>query len=179
MLNEINANTTTVITELLNKVLLRPELVLVVGCSTSEVSGHQIGTAGSVDIANVILTQLRNACQQRQIQLAIQCCEHLNRALVVEQELLIQQRLTQVSALPIPTAGGALAAAAVAQFKQPVLVEQLQADIGLDIGLTLIGMHLKPVVVPVRLTQTKIGQALVNAAFSRPKLIGGERAVYR
>lgn len=152
--------------------------ILVVGCSTSEVKGERIGSAGSEDIATAILVSLLAACRRRGLYLAIQCCEHLNRALVIERDLMLVKRLQPVCAIPVLKAGGALAATAMKQFSHPVLVESLAADAGIDIGLTLIGMHLKPVAVPVRLSQKTIGQALVNAARTRPKLIGGARAVY-
>ncbi len=177
-IERIEQETRDVAEELLTEAGLASGAILVVGCSTSEVKGERIGSAGSGDIAAAILTGLLAACRRRGISLAIQCCEHLNRALVIERDVMLQQRLHPVSAIPVLNAGGALAAAAMQRFSHPVLVEALAADAGIDIGLTLIGMHLKPVAIPVRLKQKTIGQALVNAARTRPKLIGGARAVY-
>ena len=177
-IERIEQETRDVAEELLTEAGLASGAILVVGCSTSEVKGERIGSAGSGDIATAILTGLLAACRRRGISLAIQCCEHLNRALVIERDVMLQQRLHPVSAIPVLNAGGALAAAAMQRFSHPVLVEALAADAGIDIGLTLIGMHLKPVAIPVRLKQKTIGQALVNAARTRPKLIGGARAVY-
>ena len=116
--------------------------------------------------------------QKHHLFLAQQCCEHLNRALVVEEEALDKYNLTQVTVHPVPHAGGSMASAAYETFKHPVVVEQIQAHLGLDIGQTLIGMHLKRVAVPVRLSVKKIGNAILTAARTRPPLIGGERAKY-
>ncbi|MDU4960874.1 MAG: TIGR01440 family protein [Sporomusaceae bacterium] len=175
---QIRRETRAAVDELLALAGLAPGAVLIVGCSSSEVRGERIGSAGSEEVAAAILDSLLAACSRDGIYLAVQCCEHLNRALVVERELLVAQRLSQVSAVPVAKAGGALAAAAMRRFAQPVLAETIEADAGIDIGLTMIGMHLKRVAVPVRLGQKSIGQAQVNAARTRPKLIGGARAVY-
>ena len=174
----ISAQTRAAIEELLDLAGLSSGDIVVAGCSTSEVCGAHIGSAGSEETADAILDSLLDACQRRGLNLAVQCCEHLNRALVVERDVLKANRLTEVSAVPVQKAGGALAARAMRRFKNPVLIEEIAADAGIDIGLTLIGMHLKRVAVPVRLQQKTIGQALVTAARTRPKLIGGERAVY-
>ena len=157
---------------------VRQGSLIVIGCSTSEVIGRTIGTAGSQPAAQALLTGLRRAAAKEKMALAIQCCEHLNRALVVERKVLQQLGLAEVSVFPVPTAGGALAAQAMLQFAEPAVVEELQADAGLDIGNTLIGMHLKRVAVPLRLKNNRIGEANVVAARTRPKLIGGCRAVY-
>ena len=157
---------------------VRQGSLIVIGCSTSEVIGRTIGTAGSQPAAQALLAGLRRVAAREKIALAIQCCEHLNRALVVERKMLQQLGLTEVSVFPVPTAGGALAAQAMLQFAEPAVVEELQADAGLDIGNTLIGMHLKRVAVPLRLQNNRIGEANVVAARTRPKLIGGCRAVY-
>jgi uncharacterized protein (TIGR01440 family) len=153
--------------------------LLIIGCSTSEVVGKKIGTSGTAEVAATIydtLLQFRKKCS---IELAFQCCEHLNRALVVERKTALTRNLQIVSAIPVPTAGGAMAAYAYEHFHDPVLVEHIQADAGIDIGDTLIGMHLKHVAVPVRSKVKSIGHAHVTIAKTRPKLIGGERAVYR
>ena len=170
--------TTCILTEVLEMANLSPGQILVVGCSTSEVLGAAIGSAGSTSVAGVILDSLRQVCKERGIHLAVQCCEHLNRALVIEEEVARSYHLDQVMVVPVPKAGGALGAQAMNDFTQPVVVENISAHAGLDIGGTLIGMHLKAVAVPLRLSQKKIGQAFVTAARTRPKLIGGPRAVY-
>lgn len=164
--------------ELIQKSGLTAGQILVVGCSTSEVLGAQIGTGGSPETARIIFEQLDRVCRQYQIFLAVQCCEHLNRALVVERQAMGKYALEQVAVVPVPTAGGALAARAMRAFSDSVVVESIEAHAGLDIGSTLIGMHLKRVAVPVRLACRTIGQAGVTAARTRPRLIGGGRAVY-
>lgn len=175
---EIKLQAATALAELLTEAGLRQGQLLVVGCSTSEVRGEKIGSAGSEDVAAVILEALVEGCSSRGIGLAVQCCEHLNRALVMEQPVAERYGLEEVSVVPVPQAGGALAARAMREFAQPVVVETVAAHAGLDIGSTLIGMHLKRVAVPVRLRQKYVGQAAVTAARTRPKLIGGARAVY-
>ena len=150
------------------------QTTLVIGCSTSEVAGKHIGTDGSEEIAKVIYETLA----KKNVRLAFQCCEHLNRALVIERELAEEKNLEIVSAIPIRKAGGAMATYAYNEMKDPVLVEAIQADCGIDIGDTFIGMHLKRVAVPVRCETKQIGQAHVTLAITRPKLIGGVRATY-
>lgn len=152
--------------------------ILVIGCSTSEVAGQHIGTAGTIDIAQAIIRPLLKFAQETGVRLAIQCCEHLNRALVVEAETAVIHGLEIVSVVPVRDAGGALAAAAMQEMRQAVVVESIRAHAGIDIGETLIGMHLKAVAVPLRLAVCSIGQARITAAKTRPKLIGGPRAVY-
>lgn len=174
----IRTQTERAVRELITAAGLAPGQILVVGCSTSEVQGAKIGSAGSDAVAREILAGLMTVAGEFQVRLAIQCCEHLNRALVVERQTMEQYGLEQVTVVPVPKAGGALAARAMRQFADPVVVETIQAHAGLDIGATLIGMHLRRVAVPVRLQQRVIGQAPVTAARTRPKLIGGARAVY-
>lgn len=178
-LGEVRRQVATAVDELLNVALLQKGHVLVVGCSTSEVAGARIGTAGSEAVAEAILEPLWEVTQQRGIYLACQCCEHLNRALVVSQEAAERYNWEQVSVIPVPKAGGAFAARAMRHMPGAVVVEEIRAHAGLDIGSTLIGMHLKRVAVPVRLSLDTIGNARLTAARTRPKLIGGERAVYR
>lgn len=165
--------------ELIKKGGLTAGQILVAGCSTSEVMGAQIGTGGSSEAARIIFDSLYSICNEHNIFLAVQCCEHLNRALVVERQAMEKYALEQVTVVPVPTAGGALAARAMHAFHDSVVVEAIAAHAGLDIGSTLIGMHLKPVAVPVRLACKAVGQAGLTAAFTRPKLIGGARAVYQ
>ncbi|MFN2744607.1 MULTISPECIES: TIGR01440 family protein [unclassified Bacillus (in: firmicutes)] len=152
--------------------------IVVIGCSTSEVAGRHIGTSGSEDIARVIYNGLEELKKKTGAVLAFQCCEHLNRALVVEEETAAAHRLPIVFAVPVPKAGGSMASYAYKHMKAPVLVEQIEADAGIDIGDTFIGMHLKPVAVPVRVSEKQLGEAHVTLARTRPKLIGGVRAVY-
>lgn len=165
--------------ELLEAAQLKPGQIVVVGCSTSEVRGAKIGSFGSEEIAESILSGLLAACQRYQVRLAIQCCEHLNRALVVTRSTMEQYRLDEVSVRPVAKAGGSLAACAMRLLEDAAVVETIEAHAGLDIGNTMIGMHLKRVAVPVRLQQKTVGHAPVVAARTRPKLIGGERAVYK
>lgn len=164
--------------ELLKVAGLDGRHILVVGASSSEIAGHAIGSAGSAQIAQAVLDGLWPVFAASGVQLAVQCCEHLNRALVVERATLEAFHLTEVSAVPVLHAGGAVATAAFARMRDPVLAEQIAAHAGLDIGDTLIGMHLRRVAVPVRMQMRTIGQAHVTAARTRPPLIGGERAIY-
>jgi uncharacterized protein (TIGR01440 family) len=153
--------------------------LMVVGCSTSEVIGSRIGTDGSEGVAAEIWAALAIVQAEFGFDIAIQCCEHLNRALVVERDVLKRERLDEVAAVPVPGAGGAFAAIAYSRMQDPCLAESICADAGLDIGDTFVAMHLRRVVVPIRLSISSIGQAHLTAARTRPPLIGGERAVYR
>lgn len=166
--------------EFLAKAGLRDGQILVIGCSTSEVAGERIGTASSLEIAAQIYKGVQKAITQtdKQIYVAVQCCEHLNRAVVVERECMERYGLDEVTVVPVVSAGGALATYTYQQLSNPVVVETIKAHAGIDIGSTLIGMHLRAVAVPVRVKQRTIGQASVVLARTRPKLIGGERAVY-
>ncbi|QHE53808.1 TIGR01440 family protein [Pontibacillus sp. HMF3514] len=152
--------------------------IFVVGCSTSEVAGEHIGTSGSEQIAQVLFEEMESFKQETGVHLAFQGCEHINRALVIEREVLNAKGLDEVAVVPVRKAGGSMASYAYKHFKDPVMVEEITADAGIDIGDTLIGMHLKRVAVPVRLKQKSIGYAHVTSARTRPKLIGGARAVY-
>ena len=172
----IYEQTTAAITELCQNAKLRPGSLVVVGCSTSEVAGAKIGTNSSPQIAGEIFRALHTYTQSQGLYLAIQCCEHLNRAIVTERQAA--PFAEPVNVVPQPKAGGSLATQAYAGFQDPVVLEQIRADAGLDIGFTLIGMHLKPVAVPLRLINNTIGQAMVLAARTRPKFIGGSRAIY-
>ena len=139
---------------------MRPGQILVLGCSTSEVQGSRIGSAGSDDVANAILDGVDEALEGTGVHLAVQCCEHLNRALVVKREVQEKYNLTEVSVIPVAHAGGATAATALRRLKDPVVVESIQAHAGIDIGDTFIGMHLRPVAVPVRIPNLAIGQPM-------------------
>ena len=150
--------------------------IVVVGCSTSEVVGHNVGSWSTPEVANAIFEGLNSVFAPMGVYIAAQCCEHLNRALIVEREAVPNGEIVNV--MPQPKAGSSFATAAYHSFRHPVALEEIRADAGLDIGGTLIGMHLKKVAVPVRLQQNHIGQAIVLAARVRPKFIGGERAIY-
>ena len=150
--------------------------IMVVGCSTSEVVGHAVGSWSTPEVGQAIFDGLQQVLAPLGIYIAAQCCEHLNRAIIVEYDAVPNAEIVNV--LPQPKAGGSFATAAYHSFVHPVALEEIRADAGLDIGGTLIGMHLKKVAVPVRLTQNRIGEAMVLAARVRPKFIGGERAAY-
>ena len=149
---------------------------VVLGCSTSEVAGGVIGHNSVPELGRALADAFIDVCGELGLNPAVQCCEHLNRALIVEHEAVPQ--LDIVNVVPQPKAGSSFATAAYHTFRHPVAVEEIRADAGLDVGGTLIGMHLKKVAVPVRLEQDHIGGAIVLAARVRPKFIGGERAIY-
>lgn len=164
--------------ELIKAAAPKPLSVFVVGCSTSEVQGERIGTCANLALAREMFAVLREEASKHFLFLAVQCCEHLNRALVMERSVLERYNFEEVTVRPVEHAGGSLAAAAYEGFDDPVVLESVRADLGLDIGQTLIGMHLKRVAVPVRLPVRTIGKAIITAARTRPPLIGGERAQY-
>lgn len=155
---------------------LKSGQILVVGCSTSEILGEKIGTDSSPDTAKEVFAGIYAAAEEKRVFIAAQCCEHLNRAIICERKAAPYAE--PVNVVPFPKAGGSFATAAYAAFSDPVALEEIKADAGLDIGFTLIGMHLKRVAVPVRLENDYIGKARVLAARVRPKFIGGERAHY-
>ena len=164
--------------ELLAAAKLQQGSLLVVGCSSSEITGSKIGTDSRPETAEEVFSGIYEVLTEKGIFLAAQCCEHLNRALVVEKDYAMAHGLEIVNAIPQPKAGGSFATAAYKGFRRPCLVETVRADAGLDIGGTLIGMHLKRVAVPVRLSLDHIGDAILIAARTRPKYVGGARAVY-
>jgi len=161
-----------------NRTHFNPVKLLVVGCSSSEIAGGTIGHQSTYEYGEAVAKAVIDLSEKYGFTPAFQCCEHLNRALVTEREYAEKHNLEIVCAVPRKKAGGSLATSAWKMLKEPVLVSEVQADAAIDIGLTLIGMHLKKVAVPVRLPVDKIGNALVSAARTRPKLIGGERACY-
>ncbi len=162
--------------DLCKKAHLKKGNIVVVGCSTSEVLGSKLGTNSSPDTAKILFESIYEVFKQKGIYLAAQCCEHLNRAIIVEREAV--PFADEVNVIPQPKAGGSFATQAYVHLGDPVAVEEIKADAGIDIGATLIGMHLKKVAVPVRLDVKTIGEAPVTAARTRPKFIGGERAHY-
>lgn len=163
-------------TELCEKAGLRAGNIFVVGCSSSEVAGSKIGTDSNIDVAGAVFSGIYDVLKERGIWLAAQCCEHLNRAIIIERAAVPDCDIVNV--VPQPKAGGSFATTAYKNFSEPVAVEEIKADAGLDIGGTLIGMHLKKVAVPVRLSIDHIGEAIILCARVRPKFIGGIRAVY-
>ena len=177
-LDEIKAETKTLLTELLDAAKLEPGDALVVGCSSSEVAHHKIGSFSSEEIGNAICETILEVLDGTGIYLAAQCCEHLNRAIIVEKQYAKENRIPIVNVVPQLKAGGSFAIATYKHLKEPVAVEEIQAAAGIDIGDTLIGMHLRPVAVPVRGSIDSIGNAHTVMARTRAKFIGGERAVY-
>ena len=179
MYEEIEAQARAVVTELLEQAKLKPGALFVVGCSSSEMVGKRIGKGSSMEAAQAAFRGIYPVLQARGVQLAVQCCEHLNRALILERAVAEKRGYEIVNVMPQPHAGGSFAVTAWNAFDDPVAVETIQADAGMDIGGTLIGMHLRRVAVPVRTGVNHIGEAIVLCARTRPKYIGGPRAVYQ
>ena len=175
-MEEITKQCYKAVSELIEVARLNKGSILIVGCSTSEVCGSRIGTNSNEGVAALLYEGLSAAAKEKGVYLAVQCCEHLNRAVVVERAAVPYAEYVNV--VPQKKAGGSLATKAYHSFSDPVVIETIKADAGIDIGGTLIGMHLKQVAVPVRLSIGKIGQANIICARTRPKFIGGERAVY-
>ena len=177
----ITAQSRQAVSEIIEAAHLEPGALFVIGCSSSEVLGKQIGTATNMDSAKAIYDGIIPVLNEHGIMAAAQCCEHLNRALVVERDTMKRFGFEQVNAIPQPNhAGGAFATECYNRFKDPVLVESVEskADAGIDIGGTMIGMHIRSVVVPLRIATRKIGEAPVVCARRRPKYVGGSRAIY-
>lgn len=172
----VRAQTRQAVAELLAAARMRAGDIFIIGCSSSEVVGQRIGRGSSMEAAQAVWEGAAPLLAESGLYLAAQCCEHLNRAIVVEADAVKGAEIVNV--VPQPKAGGSFATAAYHGFREPVVVEEIRADAGLDIGATLIGMHLKRVAVPVRLKTTHIGEAILIAARTRPKFIGGVRAVY-
>ncbi len=166
------------IKELIEIAQLKEGELVVIGCSSSEIVGGSIGKNSSLEAAELVFEGIYPVLKETGIFLAAQCCEHLNRALIIEEEAAQKFGYEIVSVVPQPKAGGSFATTAYKNFKNPVAVECISAKAGLDIGGTLIGMHLKRVAVPVKLSVNRIGDAILLCARTRPKYIGGERARY-
>ena len=164
--------------EILEAAALKKGQILVIGCSTSEVGGAGIGTFSSPDLAEAVFGGIYQATEEAGVYLAAQCCEHLNRAIILEKEACEKYGLEPVNVVPKPKAGGSFATQAYLHFESPVAVEHIRAHAGMDIGNTLIGMHLREVAVPVRINVKKIGEAPLVCARTRAKFIGGSRACY-
>ncbi|MBE7054169.1 MAG: TIGR01440 family protein [Ruminococcaceae bacterium] len=180
MIDKIKKELETVVNEIIEVSKIKEGDIFVVGCSSSEVCGSKIGTNSNVDVGKIIFETIYSILNKKNIFLAAQCCEHLNRALVVEKECALKYDFDQVNVVPQPKAGGSFGTSAYNGFENPVLVESInaKAKAGLDIGGTLIGMHIKSVVVPLRVSLNKIGEANIICARSRLKCIGGIRAKY-
>ncbi len=157
---------------------IAPGGLIVLGCSTSEVAGARIGKGSVPELGEVIARAMLSACRKRGLDAAFQCCEHLNRSIVMEQRVLDERRLTQVKAIPQPKAGGSVPAAAWKLLEMPALAMAVQAEAGIDVGDTLVGMHIRPVAVPLRIEQGSVGHANLVMAYSRLPYVGGSRAVY-
>ena len=178
MLEKIKNDSKIIIEELIEKTNLKEGSLFVIGCSSSEVVGGNIGKASSKEAAEAIYKTIMPILEEKNISLAAQCCEHLNRALVVEKKVAEKFGYEIVNVVPEIHAGGSFATVTYENMKEPVVVEEIKADAGLDIGGTLIGMHLKRVAVPLRLSKNKLNEANILCAFTRPKYIGGSRAKY-
>ena len=178
MLEKIKNDAIIAVRELLDVAHLRVGDLLVIGCSSSEMVGEKIGTHSSVDAANALADAILPLLKEKGVHIAVQCCEHLNRALILESAVAEQYGYEPVNVVPQPKAGGSFATAVWQRMDAPVAVEHIRAHAGIDIGGTLIGMHLKEVAVPVRLSVKQIGEAPILCARTRPKFIGGCRAVY-
>ena len=179
MYDDITRQAQTVITELLEQAKMKPGSLLVVGCSSSEIVGKQIGRGSSMEAAQAAFDGIYPVLRKQGIHLAVQCCEHLNRALIMERDTAEKRGYEIVNVMPQPHAGGSFAVTAWNAFSDPVAVESIAAEAGIDIGGTLIGMHLRQVAVPVRTSRKQIGEAIVLCARTRPKYIGGPRAIYQ
>ncbi len=178
MLEKIKNDALVAFSELLEQSNIKEGEILVVGCSSSELLGGTIGKNSAPEAADALLETIYPLLCEKGIFLAAQCCEHLNRALIIERECAQKYGLEIVCVVPQPKAGGSFATAVYNKMKDPVAVECIKAHAGIDIGSTLIGMHLKSVAVPVRLSISSIGKAPIVCARTRPKFIGGERAKY-
>ena len=176
IVEQIKSDAANAAAELIEVAHLKKGDIVVIGCSTSETLGNQVGSHSVPEVGKAIYEGLQSKFGACGIFIAAQCCEHLNRAIIIEQEAVPNMDIVNV--VPQPKAGGSFATACYASFKNPVAVEHIKANAGIDIGGTLIGMHLKEVAVPVRLKQNHIGKAFLIAARTRPKFIGGERAHY-
>lgn len=178
MYEEIKKAARIAVIELIEASSLGEGDIMVIGCSSSEIMGGIIGKGTTYEAAEAVFSVIYPELKKRGIFLAAQCCEHLNRAIITEKACAEKYGLEAVCVVPKPKAGGSFATAAYAAFDAPVALEYIRAHAGMDIGGTLIGMHLREVAVPVRLSVSKIGEALLLCARTRPKYIGGARAQY-
>ena len=179
MYEDITRLARTVVLELLEQANMKSGSLLVIGCSSSEMVGKRIGKGSSMEAAQAAFEGIYPVLQEHGIHLAVQCCEHLNRALILEHEVAVQRGYEIVNVMPQPHAGGSFAVTAWNAFSNPVAVETISAEAGIDFGGTLIGMHPRRVAVPVRTSEKQIGEAIVLCARTRPKFIGGPRTIYQ
>jgi len=177
-MNHIKSDITKAFYDLLNAAKFNHDEAIVIGGSTSEIIGKRLGTSTNISIAKIIIGTIQTIARDNNIYVAVQCCEHINRALVVEKEYASKNHLDIVDVIPVGNAGGGLAAAAMELFENPVVVERVYVQGGMDIGDVFIGMHIKGVGVVVRSKVKNIGYANLSMLRTRPKLIGGERAKY-
>jgi uncharacterized protein (TIGR01440 family) len=179
-LNAIEKDAADVTAEILKLSGLKPGQLLVIGCSSSEVVGERVGTHSSMDVAGALYRGITSVTDKAGVIICAQCCEHLNRAIVMERAEAEKLGLDEVNVIPHPKAGGSFGTTVYKNCKDPVVVESLmqKADAGMDIGGVMVGMHIKPVVVPLKITKRNIGQAIIVAARRRPKYVGGARAAY-
>ncbi|MCR4788278.1 MAG: TIGR01440 family protein [Lachnospiraceae bacterium] len=182
-INKIVSDAEKVITEVIEKARVKEGSLFIVGCSSSEVIGNRMGTSkdGETDeVVKVLYETITGHLAEKKVDLAVQCCEHLNRAVVCERSVAVKYGFEEVNVIPQIHAGGAFAVKHYASLRDPVVVESIcqKADAGLDIGGVMVGMHIHPVVVPLRLENKHIGEAIILAGRHRPKYVGGERAVY-
>lgn len=178
MFEELTQQAKTAVLEIIEQAKIGKESIFVVGCSSSTVKGENYGKASSMEIAQAIFDGIYPELKSRGIFLAAQCCEHLNRAIITEREAAEKLREPEVNVVPQPKAGGSFATITYNTLENPVAVEHIKADAGIDIGGVLIGMHLKEVAVPLVISVKNIGKAHITSARTRPKFIGGERARY-
>ncbi len=174
----ISESAKALVEELIEGANIKKGQILVIGCSSSEMIGNKIGKGSSYEAAKILFDAIYPVIEEKGIYLAAQCCEHLNRALIIERECAEKYGYEIVSVLPQPKAGGSFATVTHENMKDPCAVEHIKAHAGIDIGDTLIGMHLRDVAVPIRLSVKRLGEANVVCAYTRPKYIGGSRAVY-
>ncbi|MFN2362929.1 MAG: TIGR01440 family protein [Halarsenatibacteraceae bacterium] len=177
-LDKIASDLKTALDDLLAEANLKKGDIVIIGCSTSEIKGDAIGTASSTEVAEKLYPVIREKLDHAGLFAAFQGCEHINRAVTIEQECQDRYGFEEVTVVPHKSAGGAMSTTAFRHMNNPVVVEEITADAGIDIGDTLIGMHLKRVAVPVRMSVDQLGAAHLTAARTRPKLIGGPRAHY-
>ena len=175
-MDELKQQATQAALALVEKAKLKPGQIAVVGCSTSEICGSRIGSDSRPEVAKVVFEAIHTVFSEHGVYLTAQCCEHLNRAIIIKRAAL--PNAEPVNVVPQPKAGGSFATAAYHAFRDPIAVESIRADAGMDIGGTLIGMHIHPVVVPVRISMDRIGEASILCARRRPKYVGGQRAIY-
>lgn len=178
LLESIKKDAEAAVSAIVSEAKLESGDLFIVGCSSSEVLGEKIGTNSSLDVADAIFEGIYGVLKAKGIFMAVQCCEHLNRAVILEKKAAKMFGYEQVNVIPQPKAGGSLGTLAFERLESAVAVEKVRADAGLDIGLTMIGMHLKEVAVPLRIPVKKIGNAPIVCARTRPKFVGGVRAKY-